>query len=254
MKLFWSKVLIMLIAFVFVFSILHAQQLILKDYNNGDKQVNDSVITVFTSDLTTMELSAHLRIYNNTSKPLAIFMKKIINQLVDSTSNYFCLNPRCWPDADSTDIADTIPAGVGDSSFVTHYDHFFRNEKPVPPGFSSITYLFYDHTSFPLPVEARVTINYHISGVGIPEAEYHQVNVFPVPTSGMLKFTFNSVSDQLTGISLFDLQGRLILQSPGGIKGNEYNLDLRSCKNGIYQAVCRTISGRLETKRVVVQH
>ncbi|MBK7028376.1 MAG: hypothetical protein IPH45_03840 [Bacteroidales bacterium] len=101
------------------------QELLLLDVNDGNRVVNDGVITVTTTDLTTLELSAHLKIVNQTDKALAVFMKKIIHYQVDSTSNYFCLNPKCWPNSDSTNIADSIPAGATDSSFVTHYDHFY---------------------------------------------------------------------------------------------------------------------------------
>ena len=246
---------LLLVSLLLLFSgVAGAQQLLLLDNNAGNKPVNDGVIEVDTTDLSALELSAHLKIQNNTGKTLAVFMKKIINQMVDSTSNYFCLNPKCWPGADSTDIPDSIPAGVGDSSFVTHYDHYFRYERPVPPGFTSITYLFYDHTTFPSPVEARVTINYHISGVGIPKPVESISSVFPVPSPDLVHFTFTGLNDPVEKVIIVDEQGRTVWSSSLPVVGNEYLLDAGSYENGIYLAVLRHRGGMTESRRLIVQH
>jgi len=246
--------LLLLTGFLFSGKPVQAQQLLLMDYNAGNKPVNEGVIEVDTTDLGSLELSAHLKIQNNTGKTLAVFMKKIINQMVDSTSNYFCLNPKCWPGADSTDVPDSIPAHLGDSSFVTHYDHFFRYERPVPPGFTSITYFFYDHTSFATPVEARVTINYHISGVGIPKPRQELAAVFPVPASDALRFRFSNPDIPVRNISLYDLQGRQVWTSGESILKDEYLLDVSSFRNGLYQAVLRSTGGITESRKVIVLH
>lgn len=211
----------------------YAQRLILLDHNAGDKRVNDSVITVFTNDISSLELSAHLKILNNTDTAMGIFMKKIINQMVDSTSNYFCLNPKCWPDADSTDIADSIPPHVADSSFVTHYDHYFRYERPIPPGFTSITYLFYDYTTFPQPVEARVTVNYHISGVGIAEDKTRHINVFPVPASRDISVHLDN-SGPYTGLLLIDSRGVLLREKKLRAGERSSSMDVSQLPNGFY--------------------
>jgi hypothetical protein len=243
----------MLVAIVFS-QPAFAQQLLLMDYNNSNKPVNDAVIEVDTTDLTALELSAHLKIQNNTDVTLAIFMKKIINHMVDSTSNYFCLNPKCWPDADSTDIADSIPAHMGDSSFVTHYDHFFRYERPIPPGFTSITYLFYDYSTLPEPVEARVTVNYHISGVGMAEKEKEQIILFPVPASDFVRIRVGNNHEKIKRILVYDMQGREMKVSLAQPQSLECLLDVNSLENGIYQAVCLTEKGRKITEKLIIRH
>jgi hypothetical protein len=246
---------LIIIGFLISGNWLYAQKLVLMDCNDGNRIVNDGVITVDTTDLSTLELSAHLKIQNNTDKTLAIFMKKINHQVVDSTSNYFCLYPKCWPDADSTDIADSIPAGLIDSSFVTHYDHFYRFEKPIPPGFTSITYFFYDHTTFPEPVEAWVTINYLISGVGISELKTCLISAYPVPAKDLVTFSFpGSISDAVTQLEVYDLSGKRILDLSINDDAREYMLDVSGIEDGAYLAISRTRSGKTGYSKIIIGH
>ena len=225
------------------------------DYNHGNKVVNDATISIDTTGLNALELNAHLRIQNNTDKPLALFMKKIVNQVVDSTSNYFCLYPKCWPDADSTDIADSIPAGLSDSSFVTHYDHYFRYERPIPPGLTSITYLFYDHATFPEPVEAKVTVNYRISGVGIPEVHRDKLSVYPFPASDLLCIAGQGgLNDPVKDLKLFDFQGHFLSDFSYRVTDQGLMVDISKLKNGMYVVLVQTLNAKPETARIVVQH
>jgi hypothetical protein len=234
--------------------VIRSQSLVLMNYNDGNRVVNDGVINIDTTDLSALELNAHLRIQNNTDKTLAIFMKKIINQVVDSTSNYFCLNPKCWPDDDSTDIADSIPAGLGDSSFVTHYDHFFRYERPIPPGFTSITYLFYDYTTLPEHIEARVTINYSISGVGRPEVSNSGITAYPVPGSEQVRFSSVGPDIFINSFAIYDRQGRCLRNLTKHAPLNEFQLDVLDFDNGMYEVVFHMSNGEIQTRRIIVLH
>lgn len=232
-----KNILFLITAFLCLSTAASAQQLILMDFNDGNKIVNDGSITVSTNDLSTLELSAHLKIMNNTDKPVAMFMKKIINAMVDSTSNYFCLNPKCWPDADSTNIADSIQPGLCDSSFVTHYDHFFRYEKPIPTGYTSITYLFYDYTSFAQPLEARVTINYFVSGVGIDDANELEVKAYPSPARDFIRLDLpGNLNVEKASISIFNMNGQIVKEFGNGILKDNPSLDVRDLMPGTYVA------------------
>jgi hypothetical protein len=151
-----------LLAAIILLSIcsVNAQQLLLMDRFNGNKIVNDSTITVFSSDFNITDLTQYFTIKNNMDRPLAVFLRKTINVMNDSTSDYFCFGIKCWPDSDTTDIADTIKPGAEDYNFASHVTHVRRFDMPqplLPPGLSSITYTIFDNTTFPQPVEASVT-------------------------------------------------------------------------------------------------
>lgn len=234
---------------------LNAQQLILMDANDGNRIVNDGVINVSTTDLNTLELSAHVKILNNTDRPLAVFMKKITHQQVDSTSNYFCLNPKCWPHTDSTNIADSIPAGAIDSSFITHYDHYFVYQRPIPPGLTSITYHFYDYTTFPEPIDARVTVNYLVSGVGLQDFLSPEVYLYPNPASEFAAFRYDLHSFcKNAHVSVCNMQGMevgaVVLDGQSG-KAIIPTLNLPS---GLYFCTLHMDGKSIFTKKLVVRH
>jgi hypothetical protein len=231
------------------------QELLLLDVNDGNRVVNNGVINVSTTDLTTLELSVHLKIVNQTDKAIAVFMKKIIHFQVDSTSNYFCLNPKCWPNSDSTNIADSIPAGTTDSSFVTHYDHFFVYEKPIPPGLTSITYLFYDHTTFPEPVEAKVTINYVVSGVGIQNGLTADVSLYPNPASGFTTFRYEIPPlCKQAHLSIRNMQGVEVSSFPLELKYGRVIIPTDYLPSGIYLLNLFTDGNNILSRKLSVQH
>jgi hypothetical protein len=154
--------------------LINAQQLLLLDRFNGNAVVNDSTLTVFSSEADIHDITQYFTMKNNTDKKLAVFLRKTINSIVDSTTDYYCFGIRCWPGDDSTNIADTIPPWGEDFTFASHVTHQRRFDLPqpiLPLGYSSITYTVYDKTTFPEPVEASVTVIYHHSGMGIGEEE-----------------------------------------------------------------------------------
>jgi hypothetical protein len=168
MKAKLLTILLLLLTFI-----LNAQQLQLLDRFNDNKLVNDSTVTVFSSDVNINEITQYFTMKNTTDKPLSVFLRKTVNFYADSTTDYYCFGVRCWPGDDSTTIADTIPAGGEDYTFASHVVHkrrFDIPQPPLPPGLSSITYTIYDKTTFPTPVEASVTVFYHQSGLGVEEA------------------------------------------------------------------------------------
>jgi len=232
-----------------------AQSLVLVDMLDHYKVVNDAEITISTTDLSTLELNAHLKLVNTTDKPLAVFMRKIIHQQVDSTSNYFCLNPKCWPDSDSTNIADSISAGGADSSFVTHYDHFFVYERPIPPGLTSITYLFYDHTTFPDPVEAKVTIHYLVSGVGIQDGFKPDVSLYPNPASGYTTFGYEiPTSCKQAHLSIRNMQGAEVSSIPLDPRSGKAIIPTGHLPSGIYLCTLYSDGKSIISRKLSVQH
>ena len=177
---------------------LGAQQLVLMDRFNGNKIVNDSTVTVFNSDINVEELTQYFTMKNNTDRTLAVFLRKTVHIMSDSTTDYFCFGIRCWPDTDTTDIADTIQPGAEDYTFASHACHERRfEERPCPPGLTKITYTIFDDTSFPQPVEASVTVIYHNSGLGL-EDEGKGTKGEKGMKGGLLAVYPNPASDWLT--------------------------------------------------------
>lgn len=190
-----------------------AQQLLILDRFNGNKIVNDSTLTVFSSDPTTIELTQYFTLKNNTDKPLALFLRKSINSINDSTIDYFCFGIKCWPDTYLTDVPDSIHPGASDSTFASHVVHYRRfDNPPLPPGSSSITYTIFDNTTFPEPVRAKVTVVYHLSSLGLEEQNLKVIGIWPNPAAQSITIRTNQFGPNncMRKLSIYNSMGMLI--------------------------------------------
>lgn len=189
-----------------------AQKLLLMDRFNGNKIVNDSTVMVYSTDPDIIDLTIYFTMKNNTERPLALFLRKQINYIADSTIDYFCFGVSCWPETDTTNIADTVQPGAEDLTFASHVVHFRRFElPPLPAGRSSITYTIYDTTATD-PVEASVTVIYLLSGVGVEERKAEHVIVYPNPAVDFIRIPVNETRLSNYLINIYTASGLLIKQ------------------------------------------
>ncbi|MGE5382280.1 MAG: T9SS type A sorting domain-containing protein [Omnitrophica WOR_2 bacterium] len=241
--------------------VAYSQQLQLMDRFNGNTLVNDSTITIYDSDPATIVLTKYLTLKNTTDKPLAVFLKKTVNFMNDSTSDYFCFGISCWPNAQITDIADSIQPGAKDSTFASHVTHIRRFELPLlPPGKSSVTYTFFDSTTFNQPVHATVTIIYHLSGLGLEENFIDALKVYPNPANDLLNIVLpdsqgmNS-SNYISGVqneapfkaytlNLFNSTGVCVYNNEIFPQGDKISISVKSYPAGIYYGMLLSRNGK----------
>lgn len=231
------------------------QELLLLDRFNGNKIVNDSTLTVWSSDPGTIYLTQYLNLENRTDKPLAVFMRKTINYLNDSTSDYFCFGISCWPDASVTNIADSILPGRRDSTFASHVVHVRRFDlELLPPGKSSITYTFFDSTTFEQTIKSQITIIYHLSSLGNQEYMRRSVELYPNPALGNLFISLNSLQQEKINIVISDITGQTVkMQShyiPIGRSRIEINTSMFD--SGVYLATIEFSDGNLSCKKLII--
>lgn len=240
---------------LFTSIIVNAQQLQLIDRFNGNKIVNDSVITVYSSDPSIIDLTRYFTMKNNTDRTLALFLRKTVNMLNDSTTDYFCFGIKCWPDTYRTDVADTILPGAEDYTFASHVVHVRRFETPpLPPGRSSITYTIYDSTAFPEPVEASVTVIYHLSGLGVNENQSVSTLVYPNPAAENITVVTHEYQQGNLTLSLFDGIGLLIRQSTVLSESNEVTIPVDGLTSGLYYGHLVSDEGKATTFKFLVNH
>jgi hypothetical protein len=229
---------------------LNAQQIILMDRFDGNKVVNDSTITVFSSEEGIPDLTKYFTMKNNTAQPLAVFLRKTINIIADSTTDYYCFGIRCWPGDDSTNIADSIPPGGEDYTFASHVTHKRRFDIPqpiLPPGLSSITYTVYDKTSFPEPVEASVTVIYHHSGLGIRDDEKGNIEAVVYPNPAWDKITVET-SERRPGkytLILYNSLGTEVQKAIVRVQENELTIPVNHFKSGLYYGKLVSDNGKI---------
>jgi hypothetical protein len=185
-----------------------------------------------------------------------VFLKKKVNQIADSTTDFYCFYIKCWPGSDSTDIADTIPPGGIDETFATHVCHVRRvDAPPLVPGFSSVTYTLYDRTTYPQPVEESVTVNYLLSGLGIDESRNPEVGVYPNPSSTAISIRLPE--DFAPGeyrVQIYNSLGKRTLDMLQSAGNRQITLPVHHLPDGIYFGQLSRGQGASATFRFVVNH
>lgn len=221
-------------------SLLFAQKLVIMDRGNNNKIVNDSTITVYSSDESINELTALFTFKNNTDLPLKVFLRKQINQLSDSTTDYFCFYIKCWAYADTTDIADTVPAGGEDYTFASHVTHVRRFDYPQPqlhPGLTSITYTIFDNTTFNEPVEASVTVIYHLSPLQINEMNAIKTEIYPNPATDFIQVKIDRLIPGKLKAILYNSQGAVVRSEMLTNYSNTITLNTNGLSSGVYTGI-----------------
>ncbi|HLN53226.1 MAG TPA: T9SS type A sorting domain-containing protein [Lentimicrobium sp.] len=223
---------------LFIIFLVHevkCQEILLLDRFNGNKVINDSIVTVYGTDPEVTELTMYFTMVNNTDKPLSLFLRKQINLINDSTIDYFCFGIKCWPNTFLTDYPDTIQPGSQDYTFASHVVHYRRFENPpLPPGKSSITYIVFDSTTYPEPVEAKVTVIYHLSGVGLEEHKSTASVIFPNPAINEVTVFSQEISDSEYTLYLYNSHGQLIQVNNINCYANRVAIAIEHLPSGSY--------------------
>lgn len=79
--------------------------------------------------------------------------------------------------------------------------------------------------------------------------ELNDLNLYPNPTSGSLNI--HSKESSLTNIKLYDIAGKLVLDTP--INSEYSSIDLSSLDNGIYILRCKLTDNKYVEKKIVIQ-
>jgi hypothetical protein len=264
------KIILLVIIQLLVVFAVNAQQLLLLDRFNDNRIVNDSTITVFISEAEIHDITQYFTMKNNTDKKLAVFLRKTINIIADSTTDYYCFGIRCWPGDDSTNVADTIPPGGEDFTFASHVTHQRRFDLPqpiLPLGLTSITYTVYDKTSFPEPVEASVTVIYHHSGLGVEEAWGHggmeawehgggeagrSIRVYPNPAKDWVTLEIDEIPDGISEVFIFNNLGANVRSILYNLQDNQLRFSVSGYTPGLYLGRIVTDKGSFHSFRFQV--
>jgi hypothetical protein len=234
----------------------NAQQLLLLDRFNGNRIVNDSTLSVFSSDVNIYDLTQYFTMKNNTDQTLRVNLRKTFNIMNDSASDYFCFRVKCWPEEDTTDIPAVIQPGAEDYTFASHVTHIRRFDMPqpvLPPGLSSITYTVFDNNSFPEPLEASVTVIYHLNGLGVEEEPgrpgeegkgRNYPKIYPNPASERVTVETSVEKKDVYTLALYNSHGTLVHSQNDFRQADRFEIDVAGLAPGIYFG--RLVSGNHE--------
>ncbi len=227
---------LVLIIIIFCTSISsRSQELLIMDKSDGDKVVNDMTITAYSTDTSIIDLTKPFALLNNTDTTLHVYLRKIVHTIADSTIDYYCFGPQCWPANDTTDLPAILVPGITNYSFASHVVHVRRFETPpLPPGFTSITYIIFDDSTFSEPVEAKVTVNYHLSPVNTPEYNNEPFSVFPNPTSGWITLQTDKLNNGEFQLVICNTKGDIVIDRQTNINNGKTKFFVGELIPGIY--------------------
>ncbi len=220
----------------------------------GNK-INNGEITILGSDPDVDALIGYIRVKNNTDSPMQnVFVRRIINQEVDSTQNSFCFGVNCYgPMTNESTFPTEIDAGVTDNSFYGDYypDKFGTGGHG---GLTSITYEFFDNVTFGVPVSAKATINFHISANSIADNKIIFKGPYPNPASRLTHFEYNipSVNNaQLIIRNMLGVEVETILFDNGSGKKS---IDVSNYASGFYFYTLVVDGKIVQSKKLIVRH
>lgn len=191
-------------------------------------------------------LTFYIHVKNNTSNTLKLYARRLINQQVEETANWFCFGKTCYgPMTDSSLSAITINAGEIDKSF---YGDYAPSGKG---GLTSITYEFYDKETFGKRIIARTTVEFAVSATGLNRDESRLV-ISPNPVSNNAVFQYKNEFAGVKKLIICDTHGRKIDEIPLNRATAEVTLDFSSYPAGIYFANLASGTRIIATKKIVV--
>lgn len=229
------------------------QPLLLIDRENGNRVVNDSTITISSSDPDIIDLTVYFTMKNNTDRLLSLNLRKTINYIADSTVDYFCFGIKCWPETDTTNYPDTLLPGAEDYTFASHVVHHRRFDMPpLPWGETSITYTVFDNTSFSAPVEASVTVIYnHQADLAVNENSMKAFKVYPNPVVDEIYILTGDDLKEPVRIALFNSSGSLIRSISAVAVDGRIRMPLNDLMSGFYFGKLQCSSGKTNTFRFI---
>lgn len=221
--------------FLLCYFFTQAQEILLLDRFNGNRIVNDSTVTVFSSDPDIVDLTQYLTIENTTDDTLALYLRKSVNYIADSTIDYYCFGVQCWPGVELTWIPDSIMPGARDSTFASHVVHFRRFESPpLPYGISSISYTIFDSTTYTYTVEATIHVIYNHSVTGVKTEVLPSVSVWPNPASEYLNIALGESVSRSISVTILSSKGALVKQLSANPAGSLLMIQVNDLSSGQY--------------------
>lgn len=241
----------LILLFLFIFTLTLARVIAqnpIEIYDNANNLVTGTTITAYSSDINVETIDMILKVKNNTTDTLKLYVRRIINSEVPGTENVICFGVTCYSSSvDITLDVRKVPGGKIDSSFVSHYS------PNMHPGVTSITYEFFDNHAF---VAAQVTVNYNLSllSIGTELKSFDISAAYPNPASGSTSIEYKIPIGRDGKIVLRNLLGSVVhevnLEKPEG----KAVINTSNLIDGLY-FYSVLINNKIEiTRKLVIRH
>jgi hypothetical protein len=220
-------------------------------YDTLGNIINNSTIKISGSDPNVDVMAGHIWVKNTTTTEMSnVYVRRIINQEVESTQNSFCFGINCYgPMTNESTIPTVIGAGVLDKSF---YADYYPNGNG---GLSSITYEFFDDITFAVRVLAKATIEFAISANSTNEDKLVFKGPFPNPSSQYANFEYNiPASYNNAGLIIRNMLGVEVESIALENRSGKQAIDVSRYASGIYFYTFIVDGKIIQSKKLIVKH
>jgi hypothetical protein len=220
-------------------------------YDTLGHKINNGKITITATSPTTDVIAGHIWIKNTTSTTMNnVYVRRIINFEVPGTMNSFCFGVNCYgPSTSVSTIPTVLTAGVIDKSF---YGDYYPDGHG---GTTSITYEFFDNTTFSAPVKAKATIDYRLSFVGIEDNKLVFKGPFPNPSNQQTNFEYNiPAGNDNAQIIIRNTLGVEMANYPIENQSGKKTIDVSNFASGIYFYTFIVDGKIVQSKKMIIKH
>ncbi len=195
-------------------------------------------------DVNEFVIQSHAVVKNVGSSTLDVKVRRVEEDLVSGSINYFCWK-NCYEPAVSTS-PDYLTLNPGDerTDFVADYESGGRT------GTSIIRYVFFDMNN---PNDsASMTVNYLVTPVGIEENVWTVLDPYPNPANDKVVFEYQAGNSGEAQVVIYDLLGNVRKQARM-IQGlNKLEVNVQDLEPGVYFYVLKVDEKTSITKKLVV--
>lgn len=220
-------------------------------YDTLGTKINNGTLLISGTNPSVDALVGYIRVKNTTTTNMDnVFVRRVVKQEVDSTTNSFCFGIQCYPPwINESAVADTIKAGATDKSFYADYYPTGHG------GLTSITFEFFDNVTFGKRVTAQATIEFAISAAGIAENKLVIRGPYPNPSSQTASFEYNFPSGSSNAyLVIRNMLGVEIENQALENRSGKTNIDVSGYASGIY-FYSFVVDGKIvQSKKMIVRH
>ena len=241
------------------------------DQNNPGEEIslevhyitpNQSTIQLSTSDEGTLEneqiitvegtvdsslLVSHITVTNTGNDTIDILARRVENNLVEETVNYFCWG-LCYSNVvDTSSVAVTLNPAESTGEFQGDYEPYGHS------GTTSVSYYFYEKGN--PSNETGVEVHYKVEASAIGDDPLvSDLKVYPVPADEFVNIEMESPGDNIAQLRLSNLAGSVVRKFENTTDKGKIRLNTKDLKNGIYLLSIISDTEIISTRKIIVSH
>lgn len=242
-----KKILLTLIAVLFVFSFAKSQDLTLTHEGNP---IGDTIMV--WGEPTEFELVLYANLHNNTDRDMNIKVARQEISLVEGAMSQICWAGLCYaPDTDTSVNSQVVLAG-GTSADEDFSGHYLPNGNI---GTSLVEFIFYNINDPSISVS--VVVKYWASPQSIAEDAMRGGSIseiYPNPASNFINLDFNlTPAVKQAKVRVVNILGSVVKEADIDRGNNQLRMDVSDLDNGVYFYTILINGDTYKTKKLVIR-